>query len=167
MTDDDQRFNPSLAPKTCEANASTSVKRYRPFSLSRDLRDYDQHRHRADTPESLLCPAGLRASFDRQLDLHGAVLVSAGIPNPERCFARRDLNFYLVAGNRCHCAVASTGHRRPHGLHHSGQAGAAFRIRAGKNRRSPFAAGDQHASHGGTPFCSCCTCASRPWCTRR
>ena len=81
------------------------------------LRDHAQHAYRVDAPESFLCPACFRPALDRQLDLHGAVFVSAGVSNPERRLAGRDVDFYFVAGDRRDCAAASSGHRRPHRLH--------------------------------------------------
>ena len=91
-----------------------------------------EHVHRADPAEGLLCPASFRPAPDRQLDLHGAVDLSAGISGPERYLARRDEHFHLAARDRGDGALASAGHRGSHHLHDSGQTGAAFEYLLGK-----------------------------------
>ena len=117
------------------------------FSVA-DPHHYQEHANRVDTPEGVLCTACVCASFDRQLDLHGAVFFSAGIPDPERCIPWRDFDFYVAAGNRCYCAAASTGHGGPHSLHNPSEAGAALRLCGGENCGSSFIVGDQHTRNG-------------------
>src|SRR5207247_9983949 len=53
------------------------------------LRDHAQHASPADAPERFFCPACFRPALDRQLDLHGAVFVSAGVSNVDRILALR------------------------------------------------------------------------------
>ena len=102
--------------------------------------DHAEYADRAHAPKSFLCPAHLRAAFDRQLHLHGAPHFSAGIPDSERCLARRDVNLYFVAGHRRDRATHSARHRGPHHLYDSRQAGAAI----------------SSTCSASSPACSCC-----------
>src|SRR5437667_5491055 len=63
---------------------ATSLFLFRPHRC-----DHAEYADRADAPKGFLCSAHLRAAFDRQFHLYGAPHFSAGIPDSERCLARR------------------------------------------------------------------------------
>src|SRR5215475_9725609 len=94
-----QRFNASEAPPR--------------FFAVTHFRHHQQHADRIGTLESFLCAAGVRAALDWQLDFHGAVLVPAGIPNPEGRLVRRDLDVHFAVGDRRHGPDVAAGYRRP------------------------------------------------------
>src|SRR5437867_5773551 len=88
-----KRFNASTVRRF---NAREAISRS--FSVA-DPRHYQEHANRVDTPEGVLCTGWVCASFDRQCDLHGAVVFSAGIPDTARYVPWCAFDFYVAAGN--------------------------------------------------------------------
>src|SRR2546423_5255681 len=61
-----------------------------------DFRNHHQHFDGIDAPKSFLRCSDFWAASDRQLRFHGAIHLSAGIPNPERYLARCDVDLQFV-----------------------------------------------------------------------